>query len=115
MKAIILFTLCVIFFIGFFLNTPINKVTFYINDLYVHFIVFSMYISIFYILLPKFKFKLLFLFFLFILLAYLVEFIQDFISYRSYNKKDFEFSVLGIFVATICINLFKIIIKGSKC
>ena len=106
--------LCFLFYIGFFENTSIYSISFYIKDTYVHLIVFFIYTVAFYLLLPKFRFKLMSITFLFSLMAYLVEIFQSYLSYRSYSIIDFKASLYGTLSSSVLIVYSTYLSKAIK-
>ena len=113
-RYLILLFMCFMFIIGFFMNTDVNRVTNYISDCNIHFIVFFVYPLIFYFLIPKFRFKFFLVISTFLSLSYGVEFIQNYLHYRSYSIKDFRCSILGCLSACFLIVYFKYLLYAVK-
>lgn len=109
LRFLSLMVLSVLFYIGFFMHSSVNKLTNYLDDTTIHFVVFFSYIILFYILLPKFKLKWLALMVFFYSSTYAVEVLQKRFFRRSYSLDDFEYALLGAILGTVVILFFKLL------
>jgi|TARA_R110000868_G_scaffold74337_2_gene214889 VanZ family protein len=105
-KNFLLVIMCVVFFVGFTKGISLSVLELF-TDKELHVIVFLTYPFITYFLLPKFKYKGLFLFVLFMSLTTIVEIIQLYFPYRTFSYADIKFSIAGCLVSFGLIGYFK--------